>query len=193
MHTVGMQACKAGGRPTTPCPSQHWHDRCRGASAARGAPGAPGWPAWRRLPAAAAAAENAAAQGHNSQPLPSVFSLLLSGRGGGRFGGGGRGGVSKFGGGGGRGGGRFGGGGRDGGRGRGRGGRDGGRGGRGGRGGMKGGAKTVVEQHRHAGIFIARGKEDALVTRNMAPGESVYGEKRVSVEQVGRRGAGGGR
>jgi hypothetical protein len=48
---------------------------------------------------------------------------------------------------------------------------------------MKGGAKTVVEQHRHAGIFIARGKEDALVTRNMAPGESVYGEKRVSVEQ----------
>jgi rRNA 2'-O-methyltransferase fibrillarin len=50
---------------------------------------------------------------------------------------------------------------------------------------MKGGAKTVVEQHRHAGIFIARGKEDALVTRNMAPGESVYGEKRVSVEQEG--------
>jgi rRNA 2'-O-methyltransferase fibrillarin len=49
---------------------------------------------------------------------------------------------------------------------------------------MKGGSKVVVEQHRHAGIFIARGKEDALVTRNMAPGESVYGEKRISVEQV---------
>ena len=49
---------------------------------------------------------------------------------------------------------------------------------------MKGGSKVVVEQHRHAGVFIARGKEDALVTRNMVPGESVYGEKRISVEQV---------
>lgn len=47
---------------------------------------------------------------------------------------------------------------------------------------MKGGAKVVVEGHRHEGIFIARGKEDALVTRNMAPGESVYGEKRIQVE-----------
>ena len=28
----------------------------------------------------------------------------------------------------------------------------------------------VIEQHRHAGVFIARGKEDALVTFNMAPG-----------------------
>jgi len=50
---------------------------------------------------------------------------------------------------------------------------------------MKGGAKVVIEQHRHQGIFIARGKEDALVTRNMAPGESVYGEKRISVENEG--------
>ncbi len=57
-----------------------------------------------------------------------------------------------------------------------------GKGGRGGRGGMKGGAKVVIEGHRHDGIFIARGKEDALVTKNMVPGESVYGEKRVSVE-----------
>jgi rRNA 2'-O-methyltransferase fibrillarin len=47
---------------------------------------------------------------------------------------------------------------------------------------MKGGAKVIVEGHRHAGIFIARGKEDALVTKNMVPGESVYGEKRVAVE-----------
>jgi rRNA 2'-O-methyltransferase fibrillarin len=60
--------------------------------------------------------------------------------------------------------------------------RGGGRGG--GRGGMKGGAKVVVEGHRHEGIFIARGKEDALVTRNMVPGESVYGEKRISVEGI---------
>ena len=35
------------------------------------------------------------------------------------------------------------------------------------------------------GVFIARGREDALVTRNLVPGESVYGEKRISVE-VGR-------
>ena len=31
-------------------------------------------------------------------------------------------------------------------------------------------------------MFIARGKEDALVTHNLVPGESVYGEKRISVE-----------
>ena len=40
----------------------------------------------------------------------------------------------------------------------------------------------IVEKHRHEGVFIARGKEDALVTRNMVPGESVYGEKRISTE-----------
>lgn len=55
------------------------------------------------------------------------------------------------------------------------------RGGRGGPG-MKGGAKVVVEQHRHEGVFIARGKEDALVTRNLVPGVSVYGEKRIATE-----------
>uniref|UniRef100_A0A7S1BZK9 rRNA 2'-O-methyltransferase fibrillarin n=1 Tax=Corethron hystrix TaxID=216773 RepID=A0A7S1BZK9_9STRA len=117
----------------------------------------------------------------------------MSGRGrspGGR----GRGGRSSFGGRspGGRGGGRFGGrgGGRDGGRG-GRGGRGGGRGGRdggrgggrgGGKGGGRGGQKVLVEPHRHEGIFIARGKEDALVTLNGTPGVSVYGEKRISVD-----------
>lgn len=37
----------------------------------------------------------------------------------------------------------------------------------------------MIEPHRHSGIFIAKGKEDALVTRNMVPGESVYGEKRI--------------
>jgi rRNA 2'-O-methyltransferase fibrillarin len=41
---------------------------------------------------------------------------------------------------------------------------------------------VVVTPHRHAGVFIARGKEDALVTRNLVPGVSVYGEKRISVE-----------
>lgn len=54
-------------------------------------------------------------------------------------------------------------------------------GGRGG-GGMKGGAKVVIEPHRHEGVFIARGKEDALVTLNSTPGVAVYGEKRISVE-----------
>jgi rRNA 2'-O-methyltransferase fibrillarin len=48
---------------------------------------------------------------------------------------------------------------------------------------MRGGKVVVVEPHRHSGVFIARGKEDALVTLNMAVGESVYGEKRISVEE----------
>jgi len=48
---------------------------------------------------------------------------------------------------------------------------------------MKGGKKVIVEKHRLEGVFIARGKEDALVTRNMVEGEAVYGEKRISVEQ----------
>ncbi|CAG2206819.1 FBL [Mytilus edulis] len=66
-----------------------------------------------------------------------------------------------------------------------RGGRGGGfRGGRGGgRGGFAGGKKVVVEPHRHEGVFIARGKEDSLVTLNLVPGETVYGEKKISVEE----------
>lgn len=36
------------------------------------------------------------------------------------------------------------------------------------------------------GVFIARGKEDALVTRNFVPGSEVYGEKRISVEVIYR-------
>ncbi|XP_007458724.1 PREDICTED: rRNA 2'-O-methyltransferase fibrillarin isoform X2 [Lipotes vexillifer] len=103
------------------------------------------------------------------------------GRGGGRGGfGGGRGG---FGGGRGRGGGFRG-------RGRGGGGRGGGfqsggsRGrGRGGKKGNQSGKNVMVEPHRHEGVFICRGKEDALVTKNLVPGESVYGEKRVSISE----------
>ena len=49
-------------------------------------------------------------------------------------------------------------------------------------GGMKGGSKVVVQPHKHSGVFITRAKEDALCTRNMCPGESVYGEKHVSVQ-----------
>jgi len=48
---------------------------------------------------------------------------------------------------------------------------------------MKSGAKVVIERHRHAGVFIAKGKDDALVTKNMDPGFSVYGEKRIAVEE----------
>ena len=106
------------------------------------------------------------------------------GRGGSRGGFGGRGGSrGGFGGrGGSRGGSRGGFGGRGGSRGGPRGGSRGGpRGGA--RGGAKGGAKVVIEPHKHDGVYIARGKEDLLVTKNMAPGESVYGEKRVSVEE----------
>ncbi|XP_054020960.1 rRNA 2'-O-methyltransferase fibrillarin [Dryobates pubescens] len=62
-------------------------------------------------------------------------------------------------------------------------GRGGPRGGRGGRGGFRGGKKVTVEPHRHEGVFICRGKEDALVTKNLVPGEAVYGEKRISVEE----------
>jgi rRNA 2'-O-methyltransferase fibrillarin len=66
-----------------------------------------------------------------------------------------------------------------------RGGRGGARGGRGGAAGQKGGAKVIVEPHRHPGVFVVRGgKEDGLATRNITPGESVYGEKRVSVDEV---------
>ncbi|XP_052187560.1 rRNA 2'-O-methyltransferase fibrillarin 2-like [Diospyros lotus] len=98
----------------------------------------------------------------------------------------GRGGGRGRGDGGGRGRGRggFGGGGRGdrGGAMRGRGGGGRGRGRGGGRGGMKGGSRVVVEPHRHEGVFIAKGKEDALCTKNMVPGEAVYNEKRVSVQ-----------
>ncbi|KAL7272894.1 Small subunit processome complex component [Rhizina undulata] len=113
-------------------------------------------------------------------------------------GGGGRGGATPRGGRGGFGGGRGGGrGGAGAARGGGRGGRGGGRGGppgrggrggapRGGRGGAAGGArggsKVIIEPHRHAGVFVARAKEDMLVTKNLTPGEAVYGEKRISVD-----------
>lgn len=123
---------------------------------------------------------------HSAFPdqLKTATNTDIAGRGGSRggFGGASRGG-SRGGFGGGRGGSRGGRGGAP--RGGSRGGRGGApRGGRGGaRGGAKGGAKVVIEPHRHAGVFIARGKEDLLVTKNIAPGESVYGEKRISVEE----------
>ena len=56
--------------------------------------------------------------------------------------------------------------------------------GRGNTGGRGAGApsKVVITPHRHEGVFTARGgKADALVTRNLVPGESVYAEKRLEV------------
>lgn len=68
-----------------------------------------------------------------------------------------------------------------------RGGRGAPRGGRGGamggRGGIGAGSKVLVVPHdRFKGVFILRGKDDAIVTKNMNPGESVYNEKRVTME-----------
>lgn len=53
-------------------------------------------------------------------------------------------------------------------------------GGKGGKG--KAGAKVIIEPHRHEGVFVSKGKDDSLVTKNMVPGESVYGEKRLVAE-----------
>ena len=54
--------------------------------------------------------------------------------------------------------------------------------GKGGKKGGKGPAKVVVKAHeRFSAVYIATGKDDSLVTKNMVPGESVYGEKRIDV------------
>jgi len=47
---------------------------------------------------------------------------------------------------------------------------------------MGAGKKVIIEPHRHEGVFISKGKEDALCTKNMVLGESVYGEKRIATE-----------
>jgi len=48
---------------------------------------------------------------------------------------------------------------------------------------FKGGSKLIIQQHRHQGVFVARGKEDAICTKNMVFGESVYGEKRILIKE----------
>jgi rRNA 2'-O-methyltransferase fibrillarin len=45
-----------------------------------------------------------------------------------------------------------------------------------------GGSKFLIEKHRHPGVFIARGKEDALCTKNLIKGEKVYGEKLIKLK-----------
>jgi len=47
---------------------------------------------------------------------------------------------------------------------------------------MRGGSRVVIEPHRFEGIYIARSKEDSLVTKNFVPGVTVYKEKKVEVE-----------
>ena len=57
-----------------------------------------------------------------------------------------------------------------------------------GKGGAKGGAKVVVEPHRHEGVFIARGKEDVIVTFNSTPGKDVSRGKAHQCRRPGERG-----
>ena len=48
---------------------------------------------------------------------------------------------------------------------------------------MRGPPRVVVEPHeRFEGVYILRGKDDALLTKSIAPGETVYNEKKVSVD-----------
>lgn len=65
-------------------------------------------------------------------------------------------------------------------------------GGFGNKGGFKSGApprggprnvRVVVQPFKHPGVFLMQGKNDAILTKSMFQGESVYGEKRVSVEE----------
>lgn len=44
-------------------------------------------------------------------------------------------------------------------------------------------AKVVVQPFKHKGVFLMQGNNDAILTKSLFPGESVYGEKRVSVEE----------
>ncbi|XP_010446057.1 PREDICTED: putative rRNA 2'-O-methyltransferase fibrillarin 3 [Camelina sativa] len=53
-------------------------------------------------------------------------------------------------------------------------------------GGIKGGSKVLVAPHRHAGVSIAKSKGDALVTKNLVPGEIIYNEKRIFVQNEDR-------
>ena len=62
----------------------------------------------------------------------------------------------------------------------GRGGARGGRGGRGGAGDKKPGGNQVEAHKRFPGIYVIKGKTDALASKSYVPGVSVYGEKRVS-------------
>jgi len=50
---------------------------------------------------------------------------------------------------------------------------------------MRGGSKGVIAiiPHRHEGVFIFKSSNsDALLTKNLVPGESVYNEKRIAIQ-----------
>lgn len=40
----------------------------------------------------------------------------------------------------------------------------------------------MIPHERFPGVFVVKAKDDAIATKNLTPGESVYNEKRVSVE-----------
>ncbi|KAM0687817.1 Small subunit processome complex component [Conglomerata obtusa] len=45
--------------------------------------------------------------------------------------------------------------------------------------------KVIVQPHpRFPGVFVTRGKEDLICTKNMTPGLSVYNEKRIASDDV---------
>lgn len=48
---------------------------------------------------------------------------------------------------------------------------------------MRGGAKATVQPYIHKGVFLTQGANDAILTKSLVPGEAVYGEKRISVEE----------
>ena len=48
---------------------------------------------------------------------------------------------------------------------------------------MRGGRKATVQPYIHKGVFLTQGDNDAILTQSLVPGESVYGEKRISVEE----------
>lgn len=49
--------------------------------------------------------------------------------------------------------------------------------------GFKAFKKVVVQPYKLPGVFWMQGDSDAIMTKSLFPGESVYGEKRVSVEE----------
>lgn len=49
---------------------------------------------------------------------------------------------------------------------------------------MRGGAKVIIQPHRLEGIYVAKGQQDALVTKSFYSGESVYNEKRISIQVI---------
>lgn len=52
--------------------------------------------------------------------------------------------------------------------------------------------QVVVEPHRFPGVFVIRGKEDALATLNGTPGKKVYDEKLVKADVSCKRERGSG-